>query len=342
MKTYLVGGAVRDSVLGLNPSDRDYVVVGGSVEEMLELGFQQVGADFPVFLHPETGDEYALARVERKHGKGYTGFSVSTEDVTLEDDLRRRDLTINSMAFDLETGELIDPFNGQLDLTLKIATHTSAAFVEDPLRVLRMARLCAKLDLTPAAETSNLCYQMILDRQLAELTQERVWLEVQKAVELGPKAIKFFTILQNLNAFELVPSLSVFKPMVLTYLQKMLRNGASFEQILGLFMHVSRVTPTACPALSLKIAKVLDAYSLSYWESFSMLKASAKYEMLYHADCFRSSWFLDFLQVYGVSLLAIKHDLKKVLSISGADLLAEGFEGKQLGLELKARRLKVL
>lgn len=144
MKVYLVGGAVRDELLGLPVSDRDYVVVGSTPETMLAQGFQQVGKDFPVFLHPQTHEEYALARTERKTGAGYTGFSCySTPDVTIEDDLLRRDLTINAIAKD-DQGQLTDPYNGVDDLKARVLRHVSEAFAEDPLRVLRVARFAAR------------------------------------------------------------------------------------------------------------------------------------------------------------------------------------------------------
>src|SRR5690554_5585928 len=144
MKTYLVGGAVRDRLLGLPPGDRDFVVVGETPEEMLARGFKPVGRDFPVFLHPDTGEEYALARTERKSGKGYTGFQFHTSpNVTLEEDLRRRDLTINAIAED-ENGLLHDPWHGQDDLQARVLRHVSPAFSEDPLRVLRVARFYAR------------------------------------------------------------------------------------------------------------------------------------------------------------------------------------------------------
>ena len=144
-RVYLVGGAVRDELLGLEPRERDWVVVGGTPDELTQQGFRQVGASFPVFLHPETAEEYALARTERKQGHGYHGFSVDFDPgVTLEEDLARRDLTINAMARD-ETGVLVDPFGGQGDIEKRVLRHVSPAFREDPLRVLRVARFAARL-----------------------------------------------------------------------------------------------------------------------------------------------------------------------------------------------------
>ena len=182
MKVYLVGGAVRDTLLGLDPKDKDYVIVGATaedVEALLAQGYQRVGADFPVFLHPETGDEYALARIERKVGAGYNGFEAYTSpDLTIEDDLRRRDLTINAMAMDPDTGEIIDPFGGQEDLKNGVLRHVSEAFAEDPLRVLRVARFKARYGFKLAPETYKLMHQLVESGELDHLTRERVWDEI--------------------------------------------------------------------------------------------------------------------------------------------------------------------
>lgn len=200
MKTYLVGGAVRDILMDLEPKDKDYVVVGSSAEEMLATGFEKVGADFPVFLHPETGDEYALARREKKTGTGYLGFaSEFGVDVTLEEDLGRRDLTINSMAYEMSGfGEYIDPFNGQEDLDNKVLRHTSNAFQEDPVRVLRLARFRARLgsDWTVAPETVSLVASMAKKGVLNELTAERVWKELSRALEEEFPRLFFDTLLE--------------------------------------------------------------------------------------------------------------------------------------------------
>ena len=181
MQTYLVGGAVRDKLLGLGVKDRDWVVVGATPEDMLQRGFKQVGADFPVFLHPDTGEEYALARTERKQGRGYHGFSVySAPDVSLEDDLRRRDLTINAMA-ETENGDLVDPFNGHADLEQKKLRHVSEAFAEDPLRILRTARFAARLQplgFSICRETMALMREMGASGELGDLVPERVWQEI--------------------------------------------------------------------------------------------------------------------------------------------------------------------
>lgn len=205
LKTYLVGGAVRDLMLGLEPKDRDYVVVGSTEQQMLDLGFSKIGADFPVFLHPETGDEYALARRERKTGKGYTGFTCEFDpSVTLEEDLGRRDLTMGAMAMDAY-GNLSDPFGGVQDLTNKVLRHVSAsAFVEDPVRVLRLARFAARMpEFEVAPDTVDLVSKMAQAGTLAELQKDRVWKELSRAlVETEPR--RFFDVLGEAGALSSV------------------------------------------------------------------------------------------------------------------------------------------
>lgn len=209
MQRYLVGGAVRDSLLGYPFHERDWVVVGATPQQMLNLGYQQVGKDFPVFLHPDTKEEHALARTERKNGKGYTGFSVyAAPDVTLEQDLLRRDLTINAIA-QADDGSIVDPFGGVADLKHKVLRHVSDAFAEDPLRVLRVARFYARyahLGFSVAAETQQLMQQ--LASELDTLTPERVWQETAKALsEQTPQA--YFQLLYDTGALAmLMPELA--------------------------------------------------------------------------------------------------------------------------------------
>ena len=221
LNTYLVGGAVRDKLLNRPIKDKDYLVVGISVGQMLKLGYQQVGKDFPVFLHPQTKAEYALARTERKQGQGYTGFSCYfAPDVTIEQDLLRRDLTVNAMAM-ADNGDIIDPYNGQKDLNDRILRHVSDAFVEDPLRVLRVARFAAryhKYGFTIADETLALMQEISASGELKTLTPERVWQEMQLSLADGgdnadinsgnPEV--FFQVLKQCNALEeLWPELAV-------------------------------------------------------------------------------------------------------------------------------------
>lgn len=204
MEIYLVGGAVRDSLLHYPVRERDWVVVGVSVQQMLDLGYQQVGKDFPVFLHPETKEEYALARTERKTASGYTGFTThATPDVTLEDDLLRRDLTINAIAQD-EQGKIIDPYHGQQDLNDKLLRHVSSAFSEDPVRILRVARFAARyahLGFSVATETIELMQTMVNSGEVDALVAERIWQEMYKALtERNPEV--FFTILRECGALQ--------------------------------------------------------------------------------------------------------------------------------------------
>lgn len=200
MEIYLVGGAVRDQLLGLPVKERDFVVVGATEKEMLDLGYQKVGSGFPVFLHPKTKEEYALARTERKTGKGYKQFACyASPDVTLEEDLQRRDLTINAMAQTKE-GNLIDPFGGVADLKNKILRHVSPAFVEDPVRVLRVARFAAKFsDFAVHPSTIELMQQILAAGELDALVPERVWNELARA--LGePNPSRFFEVLAACHA----------------------------------------------------------------------------------------------------------------------------------------------
>lgn len=206
MKTYLVGGAVRDKLLKLPAKDNDWVVVGANADDLLELGFEQVGKGFPVFLHPETKQEYALARTERKTATGHTGFSFDTSaSVTLEDDLKRRDLTINAMA-ENDEGELIDPHNGQRDIEAKILRHVSASFSEDPLRVLRVAKFAARLahlGFTVAEETIDLMKQIAASGELQALVKERVWQELEEAMA-SPAPDEFIRVLRQSNALNIL------------------------------------------------------------------------------------------------------------------------------------------
>lgn len=211
MKTYLVGGAVRDMLMGVACNDRDYVVVGVTPSQMLEYGFEQVGASFPVFLHPETHDEYALARTERKVGTGHTAFEcVFDPTVTIEDDLVRRDLTINAIAYDEYTKQFVDPFNGARDMSLKVLRHVSDAFAEDPLRVVRLARFYARFsDFTIHADTVDLARKIVDSGEMNTLSYERYWgelIKVFKEDRLG--VVRFF---EALDSFGVLDNVQFFK-----------------------------------------------------------------------------------------------------------------------------------
>lgn len=202
MQIYVVGGAVRDELLGRPNADRDFVVVGATPETMRAKGFRPVGKDFPVFLHPQTNEEYALARTERKSGKGYHGFIFHTaSDVTLEEDLARRDLTINAMAQG-EDGKLVDPYGGALDLQARILRHVGPAFVEDPVRILRIARFAARFsDFNVAAETLALMREMVTSGEVDHLVPERVWQELAKGL-MEAKPSRMFEVLRDCGALQ--------------------------------------------------------------------------------------------------------------------------------------------
>jgi tRNA nucleotidyltransferase (CCA-adding enzyme) len=204
VKIYLVGGAVRDELLGLPVKERDWVVVGATPEEMVAQGYKPVGKDFPVFLHPGTHEEYALARTERKSGRGYKGFTVyATPDVTLEDDLRRRDLTINAIAKDAD-GKLTDPFRGQEDLRKGVLRHVSDAFAEDPVRILRVARFAARFSFSVDKNTLALMRKMVESGETDHLVPERVWQEFSKGLmEAHPE--RMFEVLESAG-LQVVPN----------------------------------------------------------------------------------------------------------------------------------------
>jgi tRNA nucleotidyltransferase (CCA-adding enzyme) len=206
MQVYLVGGAVRDALLGLSVKERDWVVVGSTREELVRLKFREVGRDFPVFLHPDSHEEYALARLERKTGPGYRGFEVEFgPQVTLEEDLARRDLTINAIA-KAEDGTLLDPYGGRRDLEARLLRHVSAAFIEDPVRVLRVARFAARfapLGFKVAPETMALMHAMVERGEVQALVAERVWQETEKALR-ETAASEFFRVLRDCGALKVI------------------------------------------------------------------------------------------------------------------------------------------
>jgi tRNA nucleotidyltransferase (CCA-adding enzyme) len=261
MDIYLVGGAVRDRLLGRTALERDFVVVGATPEDLLAQGYRPVGKDFPVFLHPDTGEQYALARTERKTGPGYYGFATGfAPDVTLEEDLARRDLTINAIAQDA-AGALVDPYGGQRDLAARVLRHVSPAFVEDPLRVLRVARFSARfapLGFTVAPETLALMREIVARGEMAALVPERVWVETERALgEDRPTA--YFEVLRScgalaavfpeIAALDGVPQPEKWHPEIDT--------GAHTMQVLGVAAELSRDTTVRFAALVHDVGKGL-------------------------------------------------------------------------------------
>lgn len=292
MEIYLVGGAVRDKLLDLPVDERDWVVVGGSAEALERLGYRSVGRDFPVFLHPETQEEFALARTERKTGKGHTGFECDTEAVSLEDDLKRRDLTINAIA-EAEDGTLVDPYGGVADLDHRVLRHVSAAFEEDPLRVLRVARFAARfasLGFRIAPETLTLMKDMVARGDLAELAPERIWQEIDKVLP-GPSPEIFFTVLVDVGAagslWPEIPDLAIVRlgrvaRLTQDPLDRMaallldLEDGA----ISGLCQRLRM--PNKVRDFSRLVARCNDS-----WLAADSMNATQKLELLYRADAFR-------------------------------------------------------
>lgn len=232
MKAFLVGGAVRDSLMGLPVNDRDWVVVGATPQDMVDRGFEQVGQSFPVFLHPETREEWALVRTERKTGVGYGGFAVDTNNVTLEEDLARRDLTINAVAFDVENNRYIDPFGGMEDIKNKVLRHVSDAFAEDPLRVVRLARFYARYtDFSVALETFDMASRVVLSGEMDSLPDERFVKEFEKVVnDEGSDFGRFVEMLHMLGVFQHVKFFKkTFTHRLLTNVRKMGANAAAMK-----------------------------------------------------------------------------------------------------------------
>jgi len=370
VQTYLVGGAVRDKLLGLDVHERDWVVVGATPQQMLDQGFQQVGKDFPVFLHPLTREEYALARTERKNGKGYKGFDVfASPNVTLEDDLVRRDLTINAIAED-EQGQLIDPYGGQHDIEQKTLRHVSPAFEEDPLRVLRVARFAARfkhLGFTIADETHELLTKIAHSGELGALTPERVWLEWEKSLSTRNPDV-FLSTLVDIDGLKQVLKQFNAKSSNLDRL----RNAAQFRiaepkltkplVFASLFIADSPVEdiPHFCKVLAIpneyRDAAVLAERNSDVILSKTLPTAGQFAETLQSIDYWRRPEKLQQLLL----LRQLEHDTTefserivkqnqqltqaaiKASEVSPQALINEGFSGKQLGLAIKEKRLETL
>ncbi|MBQ75406.1 MAG: hypothetical protein CMQ20_10350 [Gammaproteobacteria bacterium] len=292
MSTYLVGGAVRDELLGLPVTERDWVVVGSNVTEMKTRGFRQVGKDFPVFLHPDTNEEYALARTERKVEPGHTGFSTdASSKITLEEDLGRRDLTINAIARDGE-GNLIDPFHGCKDIETRTIRHVSDAFEEDPLRVLRVARFAARfssLGFRVASETLNLCQAMVNRGDLSQLASERIFQETDKSLAFDHPEI-FFRFLADVSAGEqLWPELD---SAAIDLLAKTTRGTSRLQRFAILFSQSATdkikfrcehlKTPRRYETLAVSCCRYLPT-----WERISGLDAEEIVGFLYELDAIR-------------------------------------------------------
>jgi tRNA nucleotidyltransferase (CCA-adding enzyme) len=351
---YLVGGAVRDLLLGKKSSDLDYVVINSSEEEMLSNGFKPVGADFPVFLHPDTGNEYALARTERKTGKGYNGFSVSTNGVTLKDDLFRRDITINAMAID-SNGNLIDPFNGLSDLSNGVIRHVSEAFREDPVRILRVARFCATYDFILHEQTLHLMKEMVTNGEVDNLTSERVWAEIKKTFSKTNPSI-FFRVLDKCGALNrLVPHLSL-NETVNNALDKAVNDKKeSCDVVFSILMSNSRnegdihdiceklKIPTNEKRLAIltykNLPKIQHALNNDYEELFKIIESLDVHHKTDTLDKFIRICEIVFNDFDTEKFMGL---IDRVRSVSSQHLLEQGLTGAAFGIELKRLRKEAL
>ena len=292
---YLVGGAVRDKLLGLSSIERDWVVVGSSAQDLINRGFKQVGKHFPVFLHPETREEYALARTEKKNGFGHKGFKLNfPRSISIEEDLKRRDFTINAMAQDMY-GNIIDPWGGQKDLELKIIRHVSDAFSEDPLRVFRAARFNAKfskLGFSIAPETLELMKQMLSENEIASISGERLWKETEHALETNSPEV-FFKILSKCDALKIVfPGIEKANSAQILLSLDTLKESAE----------ISLDSRVRFAALIYQLTKGLEDVKEVQNKIFSRLKLPNKYKSL----------------IKGVQLLATKY--LAIMKLDGAHL----------------------
>lgn len=400
MKIYLVGGAVRDQLLGIEPQDRDWVVVGATVEQMLNLGYKPVGKDFPVFLHPETKEEYALARTERKSGHGYHGFSFhAAPDVTLEEDLRRRDLTINAMAQGSD-GTLIDPYAGEEDLQLGRLRHVSPAFREDPLRVLRVARYAARYHrwgFRVAHSTQKLLTEIVESGELQHLVPERVWLETQKVLA-AENPQRYFEVLRGCGALKVIfPELEqlfgVPQPKkhhpeedsgvhTLMVLEQAAKLSAQPEVRFAALLHdlgkgttnpelwpkhhaheergyklVENVcarmkVPSNYRDLAVLVARYHGLYHraeelrpqtmLGLLEKLDLFRRPERLELFLAACEADSRGRMGFAEGEYLQVGLIRNAFKAATTISGRDMVIEGFSGKEVGERLRERRIRLI
>jgi tRNA nucleotidyltransferase (CCA-adding enzyme) len=292
VKAYVVGGAVRDALLGLPVADRDWVVVGATPEEMVAAGYKPVGNDFPVFLHPKTREEYALARTERKSGRGYRGFTVyAAPEVSLEDDLRRRDLTINAMAR-AEDGTLIDPFGGKRDLEARVLRHVSEAFAEDPVRVLRVARFAARYDFRVAEETAALMRAMVASGETDHLVPERAWQELARGL-VEPRPARMFEELARCGLLERLAPEVRFDAAAAAALARAAAAGATLAVRFAVLAWPMRETEVRSLTTRLRAPNEVSALALTLARCRAALEAAhaagakALLALLKRADAFR-------------------------------------------------------
>jgi tRNA nucleotidyltransferase (CCA-adding enzyme) len=369
MKIYLVGGAVRDKILGIPVNDKDYLVVGSTPEEMVKLGYKPIGKDFPVFLHPITKEEYALARTEKKVGKGYHGFKFYTSpDVTLEEDLRRRDITINAIAED-EDGHIYDPFNGKDDIKNKIIRHVSDAFIEDPLRILRVARFAAlDIQFKVKGETLDLMKMMVSTGELKSLSVERVVAEITKGLEGQNPDIMIYYLCECGALNELLPGINPNPDSSLDFVSlglamKESRNSLRVESKIIMLLLVPYFSNHFLSEANKDVLekqepllKYLKLSSLSHkifkgirneeqnLKNFLTLRPEAKLDCLYRLDFFRRpNIILEILNIITVfykvfeNTTTIYEDIKKFLDLFSDEInqLRSKLDTSKSGEEIK-------
>ncbi|NMH59337.1 CCA tRNA nucleotidyltransferase [Alteromonas ponticola] len=358
MQIYLVGGAVRDELLNRKVTERDFVVVGATPEQMLDKGFTQVGKDFPVFLHPKTKEEYALARTERKSGKGYTGFVCNASaDVTLEEDLLRRDLTINAMARDAD-GNLIDPFNGLTDLDSRIIRHVSTAFIEDPLRVFRVARFAARyahLGFTIAEETLQLMQTVAVHNELDHLSAERVWHETQRSLQEQDPQVYFTTLSQTNGLYPWLQELTALNNTAYAGLALSAKRGYSAHERFAVLTSQLSAAKAASLCKRLKAPNVFSELALLAAEYAFALAGSLTAEQLLnlfnHADSWRKPSRFEALlnvascvepQQHNHRETTILQALNAAANIDTQPIVKAGYKGGAIKTELNKQRLQVI
>ena len=370
MQIYLVGGAVRDKLLGQPVKDNDWVVTGSTPEQMKQQGYIPVGKDFPVFLHPETKEEYALARTERKSGHGYAGFIFHTSpDVSIEEDLIRRDLTINAIAED-QKGNLIDPYHGQEDIQKKQLRHVSPAFQEDPLRILRVARFAARFKshgFTVAEETMALMKTICVSGEASHLVAERVWQETIRALmESSPQV--YFEILQNCNALPLIlpeihefiqnsDNLAILHSAAQQNTNSLVRFGCLFagaeEETERPLTSVKQMSERMrLPAAFGEIATMVIKYSEKIPDILEAGEAESLMSLYEQTDAIRRperfthllacSGLINKGKISSSALLNTEFYLREIIAKNAKEIVLQGFKGKEIGLKLREDRIKIL
>lgn len=357
MQIYLVGGAVRDQLLKIPVTEKDWVVVGATPKQLLDLGYTQVGKDFPVFLHPKTHEEYALARTERKTKPGYHGFNINAApDVTLEQDLKRRDLTINAIAQDSDHN-LIDPYNGQQDIKNHIFRHVSPAFSEDPVRILRVARFSARLsNFTIAKETMSLMEHMVDNGEVASAAPDRIWQETVRALkEKCPW--RYFEVLQQTGALKIIMPELTTDSVNVTRLKKICAATKSPAKIWALVLYKISQTAAKKLCLQLRVPKAYTELTLLTSNNSNIILNAMKQtpevilNTLMKCDALRReerfNTILETISIIGEETAQKDIELIKTIAaslkkMSVAKLISQGLQGADLAEKIKKERLSII